>query len=168
MFQNYVYFLVYPLSKFSLGVSWFYCLWQRVRFTTDVYVNLLNQNAYVVNLMRQHLVSFMKKNPQTVNIAILPWCIRSVWKLVRKYYNLFLWCIVLFFDGWQKQNMILWKCNNTYWRKIRFIAHCVMQHLMKLYFRSFLMLNDCFKKRKKRKKDMRNKAVGCFHLKILL
>jgi len=74
---------------------------------------------------------------------------------------------MLFSGCCQKENLILLKCNNMYLKKIRFtFVLSLMEHLTKLYFRSFIMSNDCFKKRKK--KSMRKKTEGCFHLKIFL
>lgn len=76
---------------------------------------------------------YEKKKIPTVNGAILPWCIRFVWKSARKYYSLFLCSLVVDkTKTWSFESATT--CTEG---KSGSIAYCVMEHLMKLYFKSF-------------------------------
>lgn len=93
------------------------------------------------------LIYEKEKNP-TVNWAILPWYIGFVWKLGRKDDNLFLCSLMI--D--KSKTWSFGSATTCTEGKSGSFAYCVIDHLMELYFRSFLMLNDYYKKEKKGKK----------------
>lgn len=98
--------------------------------------------------MRQYLVSFMKTKKSKQLIELFCLYVQIFMEVSKK----MLQPISLFFGSWQKQT---WPFENAATRtegKSGSFAYCVMEHLMKLYIRSFSVLNDYFKKRKKGKK----------------